>query len=94
LLRTAPRGHSGDLVPWSYFTASHTSKFCTSTSLTNFWQKISVTIGATAFTILTETSTSRLRVKTIAIGNALQNGLFVRIWLHRHHPNLSDVFNI
>jgi SP family general alpha glucoside:H+ symporter-like MFS transporter len=34
-----------------------------------------VTIGATAFTILCETSTSRLRVKTIAIGLALQNAL-------------------
>jgi SP family general alpha glucoside:H+ symporter-like MFS transporter len=32
-----------------------------------------VTIGATAYTILCETSTSRLRVKTIAIGLALQN---------------------
>lgn len=34
-----------------------------------------VTIGATAYTILCETSTSRLRVKTIAIGLALQNSL-------------------
>ncbi|OAL45946.1 general substrate transporter [Pyrenochaeta sp. DS3sAY3a] len=34
-----------------------------------------VTIGATAYTILCETSTSRLRVKTIAIGLALQNCL-------------------
>lgn len=34
-----------------------------------------VTIGATAYTILCETSTSRLRIKTIAIGLALQNGL-------------------
>lgn len=34
-----------------------------------------VTIGATAYTILCETSTSRLRVKTIAIGLALQNTL-------------------
>jgi SP family general alpha glucoside:H+ symporter-like MFS transporter len=34
-----------------------------------------VTIGATAYTILCETSTSRLRVKTIAIGLALQNAL-------------------
>ena len=32
-----------------------------------------VTIGATAFTCLTETATSRLRVKTIAIGIAVQN---------------------
>ncbi|PVH98829.1 general substrate transporter [Periconia macrospinosa] len=32
-----------------------------------------VTIGATAYTILCEVSTSRLRVKTIAIGLALQN---------------------
>ncbi|PSN59573.1 general substrate transporter [Corynespora cassiicola Philippines] len=34
-----------------------------------------VTIGAAAYTILCEVSTSRLRVKTIAIGLALQNGL-------------------
>lgn len=34
-----------------------------------------VTIGATAFTILCEVPTSRLRVKTIAIGLALQNAL-------------------
>lgn len=34
-----------------------------------------VTIGATAYTILTETSTSRLRVKTISIGLALQYAL-------------------
>jgi hypothetical protein len=34
-----------------------------------------VTIGATAYTILCETSTSRLRVKTIAIGLAIQNAL-------------------
>lgn len=34
-----------------------------------------VTIGATAYTILCEVSTSRLRVKTIAIGLASQNGL-------------------
>lgn len=32
-----------------------------------------VTIGATAYTILTEVSTSRLRVKTVAIGLAAQN---------------------
>ena len=32
-----------------------------------------VGIGAVAFTILTETSTSRLRLKTVAIGLALQN---------------------
>ncbi|KAF2800263.1 general substrate transporter [Melanomma pulvis-pyrius CBS 109.77] len=38
-----------------------------------FWYN--VTIGATAYTILCEVSTSRLRVKTIAIGLALQNGL-------------------
>lgn len=38
-----------------------------------FWYN--VTIGATAYTILCETSTSRLRVKTIAIGLALQNAL-------------------
>jgi hypothetical protein len=34
------------------------------------------TIGAAAYTILAEVSTSRLRVKTIAIGLALQNGLY------------------
>lgn len=34
-----------------------------------------VTIGATAYTILCEVSTSRLRVKTIAIGIATQYGL-------------------
>lgn len=36
-----------------------------------------VTIGATAYAILTEVSTGRLRVKTIAIGSALQNAIFV-----------------
>lgn len=34
-----------------------------------------VTIGATAYTVLCEVSTSRLRVKTIAIGLAAQNAL-------------------
>lgn len=34
-----------------------------------------VTIGATAYTVLCEVSTSRLRVKTIAIGLATQNGI-------------------
>ncbi|TDZ30401.1 Maltose permease MAL31 [Colletotrichum spinosum] len=34
-----------------------------------------VTIGATAYTVLAEVSTSRLRIKTIAIGLALQNAL-------------------
>ncbi|KXH47369.1 MFS hexose transporter [Colletotrichum simmondsii] len=34
-----------------------------------------VTIGATAYTILAEVSTSRLRIKTIALGLALQNAL-------------------
>lgn len=34
-----------------------------------------VTIGATAYTVLCEVSTSRLRVKTIAIGLAAQNSL-------------------
>ncbi|PKS11134.1 hypothetical protein jhhlp_002895 [Lomentospora prolificans] len=34
-----------------------------------------VTIGATAYTVLCEVSTSRLRVKTIAIGMTLQYGL-------------------
>lgn len=38
-----------------------------------------VTIGATAFTVLTEVSTSRLRAKTIAIGLALQ-GCFNILW--------------
>ncbi|KIW77104.1 hypothetical protein Z517_09550 [Fonsecaea pedrosoi CBS 271.37] len=36
-----------------------------------------VSIGSTAFSIMTETSTSRLRVKTIAIGLALQNSINV-----------------
>jgi SP family general alpha glucoside:H+ symporter-like MFS transporter len=36
-----------------------------------------VTIGATAFNIITEVATSRLRVKTIAIGIAFQYSLFV-----------------
>lgn len=36
-----------------------------------------VSIGSTAFSILCETSTSRLRVKTIAIGLALQNSINV-----------------
>ncbi|KAJ9623856.1 uncharacterized protein PV06_06810 [Exophiala oligosperma] len=36
-----------------------------------------VSIGSTAFSIMTETSTSRLRVKTIAIGLALQNAINV-----------------
>jgi len=38
-----------------------------------------VTIGATAFTLLCEVSTSRLRVKTIAIGLATQNA-FNTMW--------------
>ncbi|THZ53484.1 MFS hexose transporter [Aureobasidium pullulans] len=36
----------------------------------------SITIGATAYPILIETPTSRLRTKTAAIGLTLQNGLF------------------
>ena len=36
-----------------------------------------VTIGATAYNIIAETSTSRLRVKTIGIGIAFQYSLFV-----------------
>ncbi|KAI5270839.1 MFS hexose transporter [Aureobasidium subglaciale] len=36
----------------------------------------SITIGATAYPILIETPTSRLRIKTAAIGLTLQNGLF------------------
>lgn len=35
------------------------------------------TLGATGFTILTEVSTSRLRVKTIAIGIAIQSSWYV-----------------
>jgi SP family general alpha glucoside:H+ symporter-like MFS transporter len=35
------------------------------------------TIGATAYTALTEVATARLRAKTASIGLALQNGLFV-----------------
>lgn len=38
-----------------------------------------VTIGATAFTVLTEVATSRLRAKTIAIGLAVQ-GCFSIFW--------------
>jgi SP family general alpha glucoside:H+ symporter-like MFS transporter len=38
-----------------------------------FWYN--VTIGATGYTILTEVSTSRLRIKTISIGLVLQNAL-------------------
>ncbi|GJC88033.1 general alpha-glucoside permease [Colletotrichum liriopes] len=34
-----------------------------------------VTIGATAYTVLAEVATSRLRIKTIALGLAMQNGL-------------------
>jgi SP family general alpha glucoside:H+ symporter-like MFS transporter len=37
----------------------------------------SITIGATAYPILIETPTSRLRTKTAAIGLTLQSGLFV-----------------
>ncbi|RDW76922.1 hypothetical protein BP6252_04975 [Coleophoma cylindrospora] len=36
-----------------------------------------LTIGAAGYTILTETSTSRLRVKTVGIGAALQNAIFL-----------------
>lgn len=36
-----------------------------------------VTIGATAYTCLTETATSRLRIKTIAIGLAVSNSISV-----------------
>lgn len=35
-----------------------------------------LTIGAAGYTILTEVATSRLRIKTIAIGLALQNALY------------------
>lgn len=35
-----------------------------------------VTIGATAYTLLTEVATARLRVKTIAIGVCLQNAIY------------------
>lgn len=35
-----------------------------------------VTIGAAAYTLLTEVATSRLRIKTIAIGLALQNAIY------------------
>lgn len=38
-----------------------------------FWYN--VTIGATAYTVLAEVATSRLRVKTVAIGLTLQYGL-------------------
>jgi SP family general alpha glucoside:H+ symporter-like MFS transporter len=40
----------------------------------------SITIGATAYPILVETPTSRLRTKTAAIGLTLQSGLFVSLF--------------
>lgn len=40
----------------------------------SWWYNL--TIGAAGYTILTEVSTSRLRVKTIAIGLALQNSIY------------------
>jgi SP family general alpha glucoside:H+ symporter-like MFS transporter len=40
-----------------------------------------MTIGSTAYTILTENATSRLRVKTIAIGVALQNTWYTMLSL-------------
>lgn len=54
-----------------------------------------ISIGSTAYTILTEVSTSRLRVKTIAIGIALQN-ISYTIWyfvlpylFNPNHANLG-----
>ena len=35
-----------------------------------------ITIGSTAYSLLTETATSRLRIKTVAIGIALQNSWY------------------
>ena len=40
-----------------------------------------LTIGATAYNLLTEVATSRLRVKTASIGYAMQSALFVS--MHR-----------
>lgn len=40
------------------------------------------TIGATAYTLLTEIATARLRAKTASIGLALQNALYVRTAYH------------
>lgn len=50
-----------------------------------------VTIGATAYSLLTEVATSRLRVKTASIGLALQNGLYVSIITVVLHY-FSDIF--
>ena len=49
----------------------------------------SITIGATAYPILIETPTSRLRTKTAAIGLTLQNGLFVSS-AYRRSTNQSN----
>lgn len=48
----------------------------------------SITIGATAYPILIETPTSRLRTKTAAIGLTLQSGLFVSIPNDRSRSHL------
>jgi MFS transporter, SP family, general alpha glucoside:H+ symporter len=46
------------------------------------------TIGATAYTALSEVATARLRAKTAAIGLALQNGLFVSALFVLFSPNM------
>lgn len=46
-----------------------------------------VTIGATAYTLLTEVATSRLRAKTASISLALQNSLFVSFPVIKVSPN-------
>ncbi|KAF1967930.1 maltose permease MAL31 [Bimuria novae-zelandiae CBS 107.79] len=53
---------------------SEGSKAAVSMILVYCWW-YNVTIGATAYTIVCEVATSRLRIKTIAIGLALQNAL-------------------
>ncbi|KPI45636.1 Alpha-glucosides permease MPH3 [Cyphellophora attinorum] len=53
-----------------------------------------VTIGATAFTVLTEVSTSRLRAKTIAIGLAVQgclNILWSFVLPYLFNPDKADL---
>jgi hypothetical protein len=53
-----------------------------------------MTIGSTAYTILTENATSRLRVKTIAIGVALQNTWYTMLSLvlpYLFNPNKANL---
>jgi MFS transporter, SP family, general alpha glucoside:H+ symporter len=48
------------------------------------------TIGATAYNLLAEVATSRLRAKTASIGLALQNALYVSGW----HSSLFNFWGI